>query len=112
MRLVRLPRSLFGRVFALYTVTLVAFVVAGLGLFYSYQFTVELEEAQLRGEALSTVIVPTVSDSVVIGDYDTIRRTLERAVYHSAFASASMPSVSMLNPTSRGRSSAARCSPL
>ncbi len=89
MRLVRLPRSLFGRVFALYTVTLVAFVVAGLGLFYIYQFTVELEEAQLRGEALSTVIVPTVSDSVVIGDYDTIRRTLERAVYHSAFASAS-----------------------
>jgi hypothetical protein len=26
------------------------------------------------------VVLPTISDSAVIGDYDTIRRTLERAV--------------------------------
>jgi signal transduction histidine kinase len=84
-----LPRSLVGRVYALYTATLVAFVAAGLALFYYHQFTVELEEAQLRAESLSAVIVPTVSDSAVIGDYDTIRRTLERAVDHSSFSSAS-----------------------
>jgi len=84
-----LPRTLVGRVFALYTVTLVAFVALGLGLFYRYQFTVELEEAQLRAEALSEAIVPSISDSAVIGDYDSIRRTLQHAVYHSSFASAS-----------------------
>jgi signal transduction histidine kinase len=83
------PHSLVGRVFALYTVVLLAFVGAGLGVFYRYQFTVELEDAQLRADTLSSVIVPTLSDSAVIGDYDTIRRTLERAVYHSAFAAAS-----------------------
>jgi PAS domain S-box-containing protein len=31
--------------------------------------------------------MPTVSDSAVIGDYDTIRRTLERAVHHNSFSS-------------------------
>jgi hypothetical protein len=84
-----LPRSLIGRVFALYSVTLVLFIGAGLGLFYREQFNVELEEAQLRAEALAAVITPTITDSVVIGDYDTIRRTLERAVHHSSFSSAS-----------------------
>ncbi|MEI2680002.1 MAG: hypothetical protein V9G29_20350 [Burkholderiaceae bacterium] len=84
-----LPRSLVGRVFALYTVTLLAFVLGGLGLFYSYQFSVELEEAQLRADTLSGVIMPTISDSAVIGDYDTIRRTLERALLHSSFSQAS-----------------------
>ncbi|WP_088278998.1 ATP-binding protein [Ideonella sp. A 288] len=84
-----LPRSLVGRVYALYTVTLLAFVAAGLGLFYRHQFTVEMDEAQERAATLSAVIVPSVTDSAVIGDYDTIRRTLEQAVYHSSFASAS-----------------------
>jgi PAS domain S-box-containing protein len=83
-----LPRSLVGRVFALYTVVLVAFVASGLAAFYRYQFTVVMEDAQLRAEALSAVLQPTISDSAVIGDYDTIRRTLERAVHHSSFSSA------------------------
>jgi PAS domain S-box-containing protein len=76
-------------VFALYTVTLLAFTVAALALFYRHQFNVELEESQLRAESLSAVITPTISDSAVIGDYDTIRRMLERAVDHSAFSMAS-----------------------
>ena len=84
-----LPRSLVGRVFALYTVTLLAFVGTGLAAFYRYQFTVELEAAQLSADALGEVIVPAVSDSAVIGDYDTIRRTLQRAVHNSSFAAAS-----------------------
>jgi PAS domain S-box-containing protein len=84
-----LPRSLVGRVFALYTVTLLAFVVGGLALFYRYQFTVELEDAQLRADTLVEVIMPTISDSAVIGDYDTIHRTLERALLHSSFSMAS-----------------------
>ena len=88
-RLRLLPRSLIGRVFALYTVVLVVFVSAGLGLFYRYQFGVELEDAQLRADTLGNVILPTLADSAVIGDYDTIRRTLERAMPHSPFSSAS-----------------------
>ena len=83
-----LPRSLVGRVFALYSVTLLVFVGAGLGLFYRFQFSAELEAAQTRAEALAMVIQPTVSDSAVIGDDDTIARTLERAIFHSSFASA------------------------
>ena len=83
-----LPRSLVGRVFALYSVTLLAFVGGGLGLFYRFQFSFALEAEQTRAAALASVIVPTVSDSAVIGDDDTIARTLERAIYHSSFESA------------------------
>lgn len=82
------PRSLVGRVFALYSVTLLAFVGGGLGLFYQFQLGVELEAAQTRAEALAMVIQPVVSDSAVIGDDDTIARTLERTIYHSHFDAA------------------------
>ncbi len=81
-----LPRSLAGRVFVLYAVTLVLFVGGGLGLFYRYQFLVELENSHLRAESLIEVVAPAVADSAVIGDYDTIRRTLERSIYHTDFA--------------------------
>ena len=88
LKLRLLPRSLVGRVFALYTVVLVGFVGISLTLFYRYQFTVEVEDAQGRAEALASVLMPTVSDSAVIGDYDTIRRTLERSVLGSSFSQA------------------------
>lgn len=83
------PRSLVGRVFALYTITLLAFVVAGLGLFYRYQFAVSLEYEQQRTDGLAHVITPIVSDAAVIGDYDTILRTLERTVDQSNLSAAS-----------------------
>ncbi|OYU93045.1 MAG: hypothetical protein CFE45_21485, partial [Burkholderiales bacterium PBB5] len=76
-----------GRVFALYSVTLLGFVGVGLGLFYHFEFSGQLEDAQTRAEALAAVIQPTVSDSAVIGDDDTIARTLERAIRHSSLAS-------------------------
>lgn len=81
--------SLVGRVFALYIATLLTFVLTGVAIFYLYQFTGELSDAQQRTDALSQVMTPTVIDSAVIGDYDTIRRTLERAVHQSTLASAS-----------------------
>ncbi len=74
--------------FALYSVTLLAFVGSRLALFCQFQFSVELEDAQTRADALAAVILPTISDSVVIGDDDTIARTLERAVRHSSFSQA------------------------
>ena len=83
-----LPKSLVARVFALYTVTLLLFVGSGLWLFYHYQFSQEMEDAQQSATMLVEVVVQTISDSAVIGDYDTINRTLEKSVLRSQFASA------------------------
>ncbi len=83
-----LPQSLVGRVFALYVATLLLFVVAGLGLFYRYQFTQQIEDELLAGEMMMNVAAQSVGDSAVIGDYDTIGKTLERAIARSNFAKA------------------------
>lgn len=83
------PRSLVGRVCALYSSSLIVFVFGGLALFYRYEFGLELESAQRRADALIAVAAPAVSDSAVIGDYDAIQRTLDRAMSQSDFASAS-----------------------
>ena len=84
-----LPRSLTNRVFALYGLTLLAFVAAGLGLFLKYQFMQRVEESQQASVMLIEVVSQSVQDSVIIGDYDTVRKTLQRAVQGSAFARAS-----------------------
>jgi PAS domain S-box-containing protein len=83
-----LPQSLVGRVFALYVATLLLFVVAGLGLFYRYQFTQQIEDELLAGEMMMNVAAQSVGDSAVIGDYDTIAKTLERAIARSNFSKA------------------------
>ena len=83
-----LPKSLVARVYALYTVTLLLFVGSGLWLFYHYQFTQEMEDAQQSATMLVEVVAQTISDSAVMGDYDTINRTLEKSVLRSQFASA------------------------
>ena len=90
MNLIRLilPRSLIARVYSLYAVTLLVFVGTGLGLFYSYKFTQEIEDNQDSSAILVQVVAQTVADSAVIGDFDTIKRTLERAVQKANFESA------------------------
>ena len=84
-----LPQSLVGRVFALYSATLLLCFGVGLGVFYRYQFTQEVEAVQQSASMLVEVVAQTISDSAVIGDYDTIQRTLEKSVLRSSFASAS-----------------------
>ncbi|HJW04744.1 MAG TPA: ATP-binding protein, partial [Azospira sp.] len=84
-----LPKSLVARVYALYSVTLLLFVGSGLWLFYHYQFTQAVEDAQQSATMLVEVAVQTVGDSAVIGDYDTIKRTLEKSILGSQFAAAS-----------------------
>ena len=86
-----LPRSLVGRVYALYAATLLVFVGGSTALFYQSQFSFELETVQKRADTLMAVVFPTVSDNAVIGDYDSIRRILRQAIHHSGsdFASAS-----------------------
>jgi nitrogen fixation negative regulator NifL len=90
MRLLQrlLPQSLVGRVFSLYVATLILFVLTGLGLFYRYQFTQQIEDQLLAGEMMVNVAAQTVGDSAIIGDYDTISKTLDRTISQSNFAKA------------------------
>jgi signal transduction histidine kinase/ActR/RegA family two-component response regulator len=83
-----LPQSLVGRVYALYSTVLLLFVGIGLGLFFQYQFSQAIEDAQQSATMLVEVAAQTVTDSAVIGDYDTIKRTLEKAILRSQFSSA------------------------
>lgn len=83
-----LPGTLVGRVFALYLATLILFVATGLALFYRYQFTQQIDGELQAGEIMMNVAAQTVGDSVVIGDYDTIAKTLQRSVAGTSFSRA------------------------
>jgi signal transduction histidine kinase/AmiR/NasT family two-component response regulator len=83
-----LPESLVSRVYALYSVTWLALLASGLVLFYENQFTQNIEDAQQSASMLIEVMAQTISDSAVIGDYDTIHRTLDKSIIDSSFSSA------------------------
>ncbi|MDP3222844.1 MAG: histidine kinase dimerization/phospho-acceptor domain-containing protein, partial [Rubrivivax sp.] len=83
------PQSLVARVYLLYTATLLLFVCSGLWLFYHYQFSQAVESARDSATMVVEVAAQTISDSAAIGDYDTIKRTLDKAVLRSQFSSAS-----------------------
>ena len=83
-----LPRSLVGRISTLYLVSLLIFVGSGLGLFYKYQFSQNVEDELLAAEMMMNVAGQSVADSIVIGDFDTINKTLERLVARSHFSQA------------------------
>ena len=78
-----LPKSLVARIYALYSAALLFFVGGGLGLFYQYQFAQQLETAQQSATMLIEVTAQTIADSAVIGDYDTIKRTLDKSILRS-----------------------------
>jgi len=82
------PQSLVARVFLLYTATLLLFFCGGLWIFYHYQFRQAMEDAQDFAANLVEVAAQTISDSAVIGDYDTIKRTLDKVILRSQFTSA------------------------
>lgn len=82
-----LPRSLTRRVFLLYAATLSVFIMSGLGFFLRYQFLHQVEETQRSSVMLIEVVAQAVQDSAVIGDYDTVRKTLDKAVQGSLFSS-------------------------
>jgi diguanylate cyclase (GGDEF)-like protein/PAS domain S-box-containing protein len=86
MRLIpTLPRSLVGRVFTVFSLTLLLSMGTGLGLFYRYQFLQHIEETQDTALTLVEVATQTIEDSVVIGDYDTVKRTLGKMLFQSPF---------------------------
>jgi diguanylate cyclase (GGDEF)-like protein len=84
----RLPRSLVGRVFAVFSLTMLVFLGTGLGLFYRYQFLLHVDETQDAALTLIEVAAQNIEDSVVIGDYDTVQRTLGKMLFQSPFKSA------------------------
>ena len=83
------PQTLTGRVFALFAGTLVGFLAIASVLFYRYEFGSGIDDALAQAQILSEVVTPTITDSAVIGDYDTVRRILAKAIQHSPFSKAS-----------------------
>ena len=84
-----LPSSLTNRVFALYGVSLVLFVGVGLGLLVRVQVLARIEDTFATSVMMVEVVAQAVQDSVVIGDYDAVRKTLEKGVQGSIFSAAS-----------------------
>lgn len=72
----------------LYSVALLLFVTVSFVAFSRFQYHSTLEEAQDSANMMIEVVGQTVTDSAVIGDYDTIQRTLNKAIAGSRFASA------------------------
>jgi hypothetical protein len=83
-----LPSSLTNRVFALYAITLLLLVGGGLGLFLKYHFSQQVEETELSSIMLIEVVAQSVQDSVVIGDFDSVQKILNKGVQGSLFSSA------------------------
>ncbi len=89
-----LPRSLAGRIYAVFSLAMLIFMGTGLGLFYQYQFLQHIEETQDTAMTLVEVATQTIEDSVVIGDYDTVQRTLNKMLFQSPFKRAEFLDVS------------------
>jgi len=84
-----LPRSLAGRFFGLCALSVALTAVIGLVLFYRLQFAEHVEASSLMANALEQVLVQSIADSAVIGDYDTIDKTLKKVITRSPFSVAS-----------------------
>ena len=104
-------QSLFARVYLLYSVSLLLFVGGSLALFYQHQYLEIVEETQKSATMLVEVAAHTVADSAVIGDYDTIQRTLDKAVMRSQFDSAQYISLSGAVVKSENKSTASLLAP-
>ena len=79
-----LPQSLVARVFLLHSAAMLLFVGLGFGGFAWYTARSSMDQAIIEVDTLGAVISPAVGESAVIGDYDTIKRQLERAIDHPA----------------------------
>ena len=83
------PKTLVGRVFALFSLGMLFFTAASLGAFYHFQYLQHIEETQDAANTLVEVASRAVEDSALIGDYDTVKRTLSTLMLRSPFRTAS-----------------------
>lgn len=82
------PRSLVGRVFGLFSLVVLVLLSAGLVMFYRYQYSQHIEETQDNAMMLVEIATQAIEESVVIGDYDTVKRTLDKLLVKSPFQQA------------------------
>ena len=82
------PQTLLGRIFLLLAACVALFTVAALAFTYTSHTEHAIEGAEDTLEVLADSVQPAVSDSAVIGDYDTIQRTLDRLALAPILASA------------------------
>jgi phosphoserine phosphatase RsbU/P len=83
-----LPRALLGRIFVLFSASFTLFVIAALAYVQQDHYTRQIDDANESVAALAEIILPTLTDSAVIGDYDTIERILEKATRGSLLSHA------------------------
>lgn len=82
-----LPRTLLNRLFLLVATIMVVSATAVVGFVVNAKRHEVVEEAQRDSVMLLEVVADAVHDSVVIGDYDAVRRSLRKAVSSSVFRS-------------------------
>ena len=83
-----IPASLASRVVSLCLVGFAVFSVAALTLSVRFHVSTVIDDIVADSSLLVQVMAPTVSDSAVIGDYDTIKQLLDRTVQNPSFSRA------------------------
>jgi PAS domain S-box-containing protein len=83
-----LPSSLIGRVFLLYLLSMLIFMGGAMGWYASRSYAASINNAQDSANTLISLLGPVVTDSAVIGDYETIERALERSAKHADIGAA------------------------
>jgi diguanylate cyclase (GGDEF)-like protein/PAS domain S-box-containing protein len=82
-----LPQSLITRIFLLLAIAVASMLIISLSLFYRMQFLQQIEDAQDTASMLIEVAAQAVEESAVIGDYDTVKRTIAKTLVRSPFKS-------------------------
>jgi signal transduction histidine kinase/ActR/RegA family two-component response regulator len=81
-----LPASIVARVLTLYTLAWLLCIGGLTYFFFRHEFTQQVDIAHETALVMIEVTTQTVSDSAVIGDYDTIKRLLDTVAQQSNFA--------------------------
>ena len=99
------PASLQGRVMLVHTATLVAFALTSLGLYMQHEMRRVVEESNKDAEVLVLVMAPVIAESAIIGDLDTIKRLIERAVQDKKFTNVRFRDLNGAELVARGNKS-------
>ncbi len=75
-----MPQSLASRVFLLYGLSILIAALGALGLITYQQFTQHIADNRQSIDKLAEVSTQPITESALIGDFDTIRRLLDRIV--------------------------------
>ncbi len=84
----RMPESLAARVFWLYGLSVLIAALSSVSLLTRQEFVRHIDDSEQSVRKIADLSLPLLRDSAVIGDYDTIRRTLEDMVPNSPLAEA------------------------